>query len=211
MSQWEIEVFHIHMKRQYLAHGTEHRVYKAHRDGTVLKYPRLLTRVSRLLCGGVASVRQEYQAAQDLLDGSAVQVARTRIFASQRLGSYILVQEEVHEDHSVPDIFTYLQHHDQNDLAQRYVSNPHNFVSHQGTVYLIDFTKGIDIQWINTLDIISEQDYRQFRQRIRKFVNALGDQFTASIGWLIEVLKTSATERALAYRHTRDHVEADYI
>ncbi len=165
------------MKRHYLTRGAEHQVFLARfHPKTILKSPRLITRVSRWLFGGVAGVRQEYQAAQALVRGSAVAVARTRIVAVGRHGAYILIQEEVHEDHSVPDIYAYLQQQQQAYLAHRYLTNPRNFMSQDGVVYLIDFTKGIDLQLINRMQIISEMEYRKVRRCLRQVIRSTCEQ-----------------------------------
>ncbi len=161
------------MKRARIARGYEHTVYRARfHPGTVLKTPRLITLVSRWLFGGVAGVRHEYQAALDLVQASAVKVAKTRIVAINGWGGYILIQEEVTEDHSVPDIYAYLKLQQQDYLATRYLANPSNFISHAGSVYLIDFTKGMDIQLINKTQIMNEVEYRYLRRYIRQLVTS---------------------------------------
>ncbi len=170
------------MKRARIAQGYEHTVYRARfHPGTVLKTPRRITRVSRWLFGGVAGVRHEYQVAQAMVQSSAVKVAQTRIVATHEWGGYILIQEEVTEDHSIRDIYAYLKDQKQDQLATRYLTNPSNFISHAGSVYLIDFTKGIDIQFINKMHIMNEGEYRYLRRRMRQLV-------TSHLEWIKSLL-----------------------
>lgn len=161
-------------KRTRLGRGMEHEVWttkhKFKIGEVVLKKPHpYITLTMSPTENPLEVVRNELKEAQLDAEQFGVKIPRTRAIYSPSKAGYILVQERLTHDNSIKDIGKFLEEKGATFLRDRYDAKPDNFMSVDGTVYLIDFTKG-PFRITNILDPDNNQTgrVRKIRQMLRK-------------------------------------------
>lgn len=160
--------------REQLGRGMEHTVWTTKRQFKtgefVLKKPHAYITLTMLPQENpLAVVRKELEEARLDAEQFGVKIPKTRAIHSPSKAGYMLVQERLTPDKSIEDIGKYLEDRGATFLRDRYDAKPDNFMSVNGTVYLIDFTKG-PFRITNLLDPDNNQtgNVRRIRQTLRR-------------------------------------------
>lgn len=157
------------MSKEYLGRGVEHITYKTkigNRD-YVLKKPRAYNAWTlRHMFGGTDTLRHELKNSIALAAKSDVVVPKTRIIPFKR--GYVMGQEFIENDKSVPSIRRAIQETDNSALLLHYETRPQNFLSHDHTIYWIDPTRAPFFRLTDKLPVISEQGIRKGYRALRR-------------------------------------------
>jgi hypothetical protein len=134
--------------KNMIGEGGEYKVYPytpsdASVGEKVIKVPKFINAVTLYyLYGGVDTLRREIDDFISMAqDKEGVEVAKTDVV---QLGGirHILIQDRIEEDGSVPNIQSYLVESGVEHFALIHRSRPESFRSHEGTVFMVDVTKG---------------------------------------------------------------------
>ena len=162
-------------ERQAIGQGIEHTVVTPILEcnqGEVLKRPHRFNALTlHYLFGGEKTVRREIDDFREMVSGKEnLEVVDTQVYPVPRKKGYIISQPFMEEDHSVPGIKAHLQSQGMDLLVLRYDTQPDNFVSTNGTVYLLDPTKGPLVRFVTQTGLMSEETYRRRRVMLKKFI-----------------------------------------
>lgn len=167
--------------RKVMAQGMEHIVmFPQKTDRYVIKIPRKLNRISFWPRNPVESLRKELSEAQQLVEGTRVKIPRTHIhgrkfnWPNHPFPGYIIRQENILEDQSIPDIGEFLEQENLDSLVQEYRHEPRNFISHCDYVYWIDPTKGLMGRVFERTKVMDIERWRNIRMRLHKPIRKLG-------------------------------------
>lgn len=174
----------IESERQLLSSGIEHTVLLSTLRlslSVVLKKPNCFNYVSMVGKDRAAVLRQELSQAKELIKDTDVQIPRTLIYGVNGrflyifpTKGYIIGQEYIEEDGSVPNMQEHLQNQGLVSLVDEYIHEPRNFISRGGIVYWIDPTRGTMGRILESMDIMSLITYRRVRRRMSKVIRFLG-------------------------------------
>lgn len=161
--------------RTLLGRGMEHEVYLPSRqNGHVLKVPRGRNLVSIFPEKAVPMIRQELKNAEELVSGTRIRIPDTQVFKMPSRLGYVIKQERIEEDHSVPDVESHLKSQNLQTLVDEFKHEPKNFISSQGTVYWIDPTRGTMGRILERMHVMNIESYRRLRRRASKIIRAVG-------------------------------------
>jgi len=161
------------MERTLFGHGNEHSVYKAKKEGYLLKVQNRRNHFFFSLLGFNPNlIKREYQEAKEY-ESKGVKIPETK-FRVVNQKNYVMYQKEIPDDNSIPDIRQHLIAHNIPELVMRYNSSPDNFLSFQNEVYLLDFTPGF---WasglLDRLGVIKYRNYLRGKQKIKQGLTIL--------------------------------------
>jgi len=159
--------------REVIGKGMEHIVLYPKRKElskvNFMKIPRLFNRISFWPYEPVSRLQNELMMAEALVACSSVKIPHTTIrkekfnFPECIFPGYIMKQEAIIDDGSVPNIKELLIKDKLDTLADEYDHEPRNFVSKSGCVYWIDPTTGPVGRILENLGVMNLEKWRKIR------------------------------------------------
>ena len=158
---------------QLVGRGSEHRVYQSNvREDRLIKVPTLRGQTYQRVKGGAPAIREEFKRARKMVEGTTIQVPRTRVFKAG--DGYVMEQQKIEPDPNatVEDIRREIeQYRDRPELVATFQSNHDNFIrGTDGVTYWIDPTNGmIPALEKVTRGIVSRERYRKAKALYKRF------------------------------------------
>lgn len=151
-------------EREIVGIGHEHAVYDSPKTGGVLKVPDRKTQFALRFLGGYKRVKEEIAFAEKASTNSPVKMPETRIYKINN--SYVIWQRKIEPDNSIsiPETLKKAKP----IFQELYHNNPTNFMSSEGIVWWIDYTRGIIARGLTAIGIPFETVIRT-RYKIKSF------------------------------------------
>ena len=159
-----------HKEREIAGEGLEHNILwpSTGNRRQVLKVPRRLNSLMMLRLKSADTIREEVRQARELIHGTEVKIPRTKVHRIN--GSYVMRQDWIDEDQSVPDVANYLREQGLETLVDEYKHEPLNFVAKEGVVYWVDPTKGVAGRVLDRipLSLVNSHNWRKAKVLLSK-------------------------------------------
>jgi hypothetical protein len=159
-------------RRELLAKGMEHNVYREPSSDSVTKVPRFYNRlILRWFFHGPWKVIDEIkEAAREAArtDGR-VQIPHTTILFTK--DAYVMKQRYIREDHSVPDVTAVFEAENLPPrLVFRSITGGKNFISENGVIYIIDPTDNPFYRLQNKIGLVPEERIRKLSVKTKRYL-----------------------------------------
>ncbi|MDD2823207.1 MAG: hypothetical protein PHQ59_03950 [Candidatus Daviesbacteria bacterium] len=170
--------------RYVIGKGMEHIVLQPKRkelsEWGLVKIPRLQAVLSLWPYEPLQVLRAELREAQVLVVGTKVKIPRTYIHKTRSgwpgslFPGYVIRQELIKEDGSVPNIRDVLIQENLHTLAAEHGHEEGNFKSKDGFVYWIDPTKGPAGRILENVGIMNLENWRKLRLLLHTPIRSVG-------------------------------------
>lgn len=156
------------MPHELIGQGNNHHVWRSkHHPQLVLKTPKPhIARFNAVFRPPLELQRDVLNLDPDLPSDTNLTVPKSRLISLYP--QYIIAQEYISEDNSVPDILASFEAQNLHYFANKYRSNATNFISKEGQIYWIDTNYGPINYLLLRSGLLTPEQYQSLKIRLKR-------------------------------------------